>query len=347
MNPFVYKTHAVKVIFGKRVLEAIQGELPQKKPNIAVLASARNALLVDDIRRLDGVGDVFHFHQIIQHVPQSLVDDAAFFLSDKKIDILLCIGGGSAIGLGKGLALTLNAELWAVPSTYSGSEMTNIYGISKDGVKLVRRDDKVHPSKVIYDPFLSLSMPLQLAVPSAFNAMAHLVEAMYSLDSNPIVHQLTVLGLKTLVNGLHQLAEKGHLDTVINEQLLFGAYVGGKVLCEVGMGLHHKTAHVLGGNFNMDHASVHTLLLPYVLAYQWEYLEDRLKADYQEVFGSMQPYEKIRALQEQLGAGYSLKGLGFDKKNLEVAVDLLMEMEYPNPAPLEKGKLLAMLAKAF
>ncbi|MFD2202906.1 iron-containing alcohol dehydrogenase [Shivajiella indica] len=347
MEQFTYRTHAVKVIFGKRILEAIQEELPEKVVNIAVLASSRNNFLVESITDLSGVGEVFHFNRITQHVPQSLIDEAFEFLKGKSVDILLCIGGGSSIGLGKGLALTSDAELWAVPTTYSGSEMTNIYGISKDGVKEVRRDDRVHPKKVFYDPFLSLSMPLDLSIPSAFNAMAHLVEALYAQESNPIVHQLSVMGIQTLTDGLTKLSETGKMDVTINEKLLFGAYLGGKVLCEVSMGLHHKAAHVLGGNFNLDHARVHTLLLPYVLAYQWDFLKDELKNEYSSIFNSELPFKMLRELQENLHVGFNLKELGMERKDLSKAVDYLMGMKYPNPAPMDRRKLLEMLDSAY
>jgi maleylacetate reductase len=347
MKSFDYKTHAVKVIFGTPLLEAITKELPEGETNIAFIASKRNADLKEKVEALDGVGEVYHFDNIIQHVPKTLVEEAENFFKGKKIDIILCLGGGSAIGLGKALVLSVPAALWAVPSTYSGSEMTNIYGISDHGVKTVKREDRVHPAKVFYDPDLSLGMPLSLAVPSAFNAMAHLVEAMYAPDKNPIIESLTVMGLESLYDGLIELNIERKLTKSINEKLFFGAYVGGKVLCEVSMGLHHKAAHVLGGNFNLEHSHVHTLLLPYVLEYQWDYLDIKAKYNFIQVFQDKLPFNKIRKLQEDLGTSFNLEGLGMKKEDLSKAVAYMLQMTYPNPAPLEKEKLVLMLEKAF
>ncbi|SNS15731.1 maleylacetate reductase [Belliella buryatensis] len=348
MNPFSYKTHAVKVVFGKRTLEAIQDNFPEGKSiKLGVIASKRNAELVNEIAKLDRVEAVFHFDKVAQHVPMSLVDEAKSFFVDKKPDIIFCLGGGSAIGLGKALVLEIETELWAAPSTYSGSEMTNIYGISHDGVKTVKRDDRVHPKFVIFDPYLSLGMPLELAIPSAFNAMAHLVEAVYSIEGNPITDNLTSLGLSKLYSGLKELKKKGVLTPEINQELLFGAYIGGKVLCEVSMGLHHKAAHVLGGNFGLEHSHIHTLLLPYVLEYQWEYLDDLQQNLYNEAFGFGHPPSIIRDLQENLGVAYDLQGLGLKQEDITKAVDYLMAMTYPNPAPMDRDKLIQMLTKAF
>jgi maleylacetate reductase len=345
MNPFSYKTHAVAVVFGKRTLVAIKESLPKdKKVRMGVIASNRNAELVDEIGKLEHVEEVFHFEKVIQHVPRTLVDEAKTFFTNKKPDILFCLGGGSAIGLGKALALEIDTELWAAPSTYSGSEMTNIYGISNDGVKTVKRDDRVHPRLVIFDPFLSLNLPLELAIPSAFNAMAHLVEAVYASEGNPITQVLAQSGLNSFMTAFEDLLQKGVLTSEINEALLFGAYLGGKVLCEVNMGLHHKTAHVLGGNFGLEHSHIHTLLLPFVLEYQWSFLQKEERDIFEGVFGE-KPYYEIRKLQENLNVGYSLKKLGFEEKNINKAVDYLMEMSYANPAPLDKKRLIMMLEK--
>ncbi|WP_304517325.1 maleylacetate reductase [Cecembia rubra] len=347
MIPFNYKTHAVKVIFGKPIFEALEEELPDNKPNIAFIGSRRYGDLVEKLKLHEKVGEVFHFDKVIQHVPQGLVEEAGEFLEDKEVNIILCLGGGSAIGLGKALILNSSAEFWAVPTTYSGSEMTNIYGISHNGVKTVKRNDRVHPQKVFYDPFLSLRMPLDLAVPSAFNAMAHLVEALYSPESNPIINALADLGLKILLEGLKSLSEEKVMTSDINEKLMFGAYVGGKVLCEVSMGLHHKAAHVLGGNFNLEHSKIHTLLLPYVLKYQWDFLNENTQQNFQSIFENPLPYKTLRALQENLGSGFSLQDLGLSKEDIPKAVDFLMQMTYPNPAPMIRDHLNMMLESAY
>lgn len=345
MNPFSYKTHAVEVVFGKRTLEALKDILPEGRTlKLGVIASKRNADLVSEIAKLEGVEAVFHFDRITQHVPRTLVEEAKAFFVDKKPDILFCLGGGSAIGLGKALVLEIDTELWAAPSTYSGSEMTNIYGISDNGVKTVKRDDRVHPKLVIFDPYLSLGMPLELAIPSAFNAMAHLVEAVYASEGNPITRLLAKSGLNSFVTAFEDLLRVGTLSSEINEKLLFGAYLGGKVLCEVNMGLHHKAAHVLGGNFGLEHSHIHTLLLPYILEYQWEHLNPEEREDFEVVFGNT-PYKKIRRFQEGLNVGSSLSKLGFKEADIPKAIKFLMEMNYPNPAPLEEAKLEKMFRK--
>ncbi|MDX5478172.1 MAG: iron-containing alcohol dehydrogenase, partial [Cyclobacteriaceae bacterium] len=197
------------------------------------------------------------------------------------------------------------------------------------------------------DPYLSIGMPLDLAVPSAFNAMAHLVEALYSRESNPIVNSLAELGLKNLLAGLRSLSQEKALTAEINEKLLFGAYIGGKVLCEVSMGLHHKAAHVLGGNFNLEHSKIHTLLLPFVLKYQWDFLTEGVQRNFQAIFGGPLPYQTIRELQEKLGAGFNLRELGLSREDIPKAVDFLMQMTYPNPAPMIMDHLILMLESAY
>ncbi|MEX0724325.1 MAG: iron-containing alcohol dehydrogenase [Gracilimonas sp.] len=343
---FEYRSYPNKIIFGTPILDALEQETDQPK-KIFVIGSSRYNELIDEIRSLPNIEVIHHFEDVIQHVPKSSVDEAIGFLKNFGADIILAIGGGSAVGLAKGMVLQQPLPIWSVTTTYSGSEVTNIYGVSTDGKKDVGRNDVVMPEKVFYDPALSISLPLSLASTSATNALAHLVEAVYSHKINPVTYELSMLGIKHLLKGIRSLAEKQKLTEETNEDLLFGAYLAGKSLCEVTMGLHHKTAHVLGGNFGMEHSAVHTVILSYALAYQWEYLSDDLKTDLKRIFDSKNPPASLKKMIEAMGAESTLKNIGFNKNDIPEAAKQICAIEFESPAPIEPAGIESMLEKAF
>jgi maleylacetate reductase len=345
---FSYQSYPVKVIFGSTLREGIAAEsggTPGK--NLWIAASARYTDLVNQLAGLPGISVVHHFSNIIQHVPQQLVDEARQTLAGKPADVLLAIGGGSAIGLAKALAVETGIPVWAVPTTYSGSEMTNIYGVSAAGEKVVRRNNRALPEKVFYDPALSVGMPLELAATSAMNAMAHLVEALYSVNNNPVTYQITLSGIRYLYGGMQALARQRALSEAINEELFLGAYLAGKSLSEVSMGLHHKAAHVLGGSFGMDHSKGHTALLPYVFAYQWEYLPTSVRADFEQAYAHEYPPRALRELAAALGAPTNLRDIGFPELACPEAAAIISRASLENPAPVSESAVENLLRQAY
>lgn len=346
---FSYQSFANKVIFGQNLAQAFEAELALEatQTNVLLIASARYRDLVEEISRLPHLHIVAHIDQVAQHVPAELVQAVLAQIQNKNLHKIISIGGGSAIGLAKALALETALPIWAVPTTYSGSEMTNMYGITTDGAKKVGRDDRVLPQKVFYDAALSINMPLPLAACSAMNALAHLVEALYSPNGNPITQQNAITGMGHLLEGLRQLATQKQLSAEINEQLLLGACLSGKCLCEVNMALHHKLAHVIGGNYRLDHAQTHTVLLPHVLAYQWPYLGESLQADFQCVFASPYPPAAIKILAQELEIPISLAEIGFQENHIEATAAAIAKQLFENPAPLEIGRLMELLKQTF
>jgi alcohol dehydrogenase class IV len=311
-----------------------------------VVAGSRQDPIVNDLVLEFGKKNVFHFSKIVQHVPKEVAEEAAALANNNHSDLIIAIGGGSAIGLAKAVALQNHVRILAIPTTYAGSEMTNIYGISSEGVKKVGRDANALPACVIYDPSMTESMPLSLAATSSMNAMAHLIEALYAHDGNPVTYQTSMMGIQFVRNGMEQLAAERSLKNA-NETLQFGSYLGGKALCEVSMSLHHKLAHVLGGTFNLDHSQTHTALLPYVLQYQLPGLSQTILHDLQAVLGDMNPPQKLRGLSEQMGAPISLKAIGFQKENIPRAANLLAKTNFPNPVPVDQKLIEQMLSAAY
>tara|TARA_R100000908_G_scaffold65235_1_gene53092 strand:+ start:86711 stop:87760 length:1050 start_codon:yes stop_codon:yes gene_type:complete len=343
---FTYRSYPNKIIFGTPVLEALQQET-DKPTKFFVIGSSRYNELIDEIRQHPNIEVVYHFENVIQHVPKESVDKAVEAITNSGADVILVIGGGSSVGLAKGMALNHPLPIWSVTTTYSGSEVTNIYGISTDGKKDVGRADIVMPAKVFYDPSLSLSLPLHLASTSATNALAHLVEAMYSPEINPITYEVSLLGMRHLLKGMKSLAKEQKLTEETNENLLMGAYLAGKSLCEVTMGLHHKTAHVLGGNFGMEHSRVHTVILSYTLAHQWEFLSSSLQADLKEITGSEFPPAALKELIEDMGAATDLKNIGFKEEDISEAAQQICAINFESPAPITPPNIEEMLENAF
>ena len=345
---FTYQPYPVRVVFGYPLVDAVRKEIiPVKERAVWIIASSRFDDLVETLSENRLFPIAGRSRDVVQHVPEEIVKREVHVIKKVRPDLLLSIGGGSATGLAKAIALEYPVPIWAAPTTYSGSEMTNIYGISSSGKKIVGRDEKVLPKTVFYDPSLSENLPKGLAVKSAMNAMAHLIEAVYSTNNNPFSYQNAIQGIRSVYNGMIDMSIQKSMDTEINEKFLLGSCLAGKTLCEVSMALHHKAVHVLGGSFGMDHASVHTVLLPYVFNFQWPHLEKQAKNDFWNIFSNGHPPSILQKTAKKLGAPVTLRELGFQKKDAKKAASQLMALTFDNPAPMNQASLTRLMKNAY
>lgn len=312
-----------------------------------VIGEARVQAQINTLKEQVGESKMLHFGEVIQHVPQHLVDKAHQTLKETPTDVLVAIGGGSSIGLAKGLALETNLPIIAVPTTYAGSEMTNIWGISTENGKTTGRAEEVLPLHVIYDPNLTATMPVGLAATSALNAHAHLMEAIYAHDTNPVTYASSIYGTKQIMKGMNLLGESKELTSEVNNLLVLATFLAGKGLAEVSMSMHHKAAHVLGGSFGLEHSHVHSVLQAYVLEYQWEALSETVQNDFKDAMNHDYPPLGLQETVIKIGAPHTLEKIGFQKEAIEKASDMMMQKPYANPRPLTKEGIIKMLRNAF
>ena len=209
---------------------------------------------------------VGRFTDVVQHVPIAKAQDARAMVRDVGADAVLTVGGGSATGLGKAISLEVDVVHIAVPTTYAGSEMTTIWGLTDGDHKLTGKDVRVKPAVVIYDPELTLSLPPSIAGPSGMNALAHCVEALYGPGADPVTAVLALEGVRAIATSLPRVCVAPD-DLDAGASTLFGAHLAGMSLAAGGTALHHKTCHVLGGMFNLDHGSMNAVVLGHTLAY--------------------------------------------------------------------------------
>jgi len=342
---FTYRSFDLRVQFGSEKLLELP-TLLRSYSVVLIVASGRWQPVVHTIQEALPGTEVHHWSEVIQHVPQELVDRVSAFRQKHTPDVVVSIGGGSAIGLAKAIALEAYIPHFAVPTTFSGSEQTNIYGISRDGGKTTGRDDRVLPHTVLYDPHLTATMPKKLAVTSAMNAMAHLMEALYASAGNPVTRALSVEGMQAIREGLQDIRKMDRLSPKANERLLYGAYLAGKCLNEVSMALHHKAAHVLGGTFGLEHSLVHTVLQAYVLAFQWPHLPPDQQADFQQALNHRYPPRQLLDLVGGGGAPTKLSEIGFKEEHTERAAMEILKKPYTHVAPVTKEGLIRLLRQA-
>jgi alcohol dehydrogenase class IV len=247
--------------------------------------------------------------------------------------------------LGKAIALESALPILAIPTTYAGSEMTPIWGITEGGVKKTGRDPRVLPRTVIYDPRLSVSLPYAMTVTSALNAIAHAAEGLYAQDGNPVVALMAEEGIRASAAALEPL-QADSTDLSARSDALYGAWLCGTVLGSVAMGLHHKLCHTLGGSFNLPHAEVHAVILPHALAYNADAAPHAM-ARIARALGATNAARAVFDLSGRHGAPTSLAAIGMPADGLDRAADLAASTPYPNPRPLERAALRELLQRAF
>lgn len=344
MKPFTYQSRQVEVHFGAGKIK----ELPvllQLYAHAFVIGTERVA---GQVQLLQAAGNsLYWFKEVVQHVPEALVARAMEDCRTQGASVLVAIGGGSAVGLAKALAKELRLPIVAIPTTYAGSEMTDIWGITGANGKVTGKDLGVQPRVVLYDPDLTLGLRPGLAASSAMNAMAHLMEGIYAPAGNVLTMHLAAQGMRVLREGLEDLAAKAELTPAVNEKLLLGAFMGGKVLGEVPMALHHKAAHTLGGSFGLDHAGVHTVLQSHVLQFQWPYLDEVVRHMFVENLGSESPWLVLQDLARMNGLPTQLRAVGLAESQIAEAAAIMSKAPYPNPAPLTEEGLRLLLKAAY
>ncbi|MEM1047699.1 MAG: maleylacetate reductase [Pseudomonadota bacterium] len=335
-----------RIVFGDGALDRIPECLDTLGCKSALVLSTPNQesqarQLLDQLGPL-GAG---LYAKAAMHTPVDVTEDALQVFAGCRADCTLAIGGGSTTGLGKALALRTDCPQITVPTTYAGSEVTPILGQTENGVKTTISSPKVLPEIVIYDPLLTHGLPVPMTVTSALNALAHAAEALYAQNRNPIATLMAGEGARALIEALPAIIEDpGNADG--RRKALYGAWLCGTVLSSVGMALHHKLCHTLGGAFDLPHAETHAIVLPHALAFNEVAVPDLLKP-LAEALSSEAAGSGLHTYAKALAAPMALKEIGMPEDGIDRAADLATQNPYWNPRPFDRDQIRTLIENAF
>jgi alcohol dehydrogenase class IV len=343
---FTYKSLPAHVTFGRGSRAGIGQELERLGITRAiVLSTPGQTWLADQVAREIGKRVAAVFPGAAMHTPVDVTASALEIVGSSGADGVLSVGGGSTIGLGKAIALRTDLPQLVVPTTFSGSEMTAVIGQTENGVKTTQKTMAVLPEAVIYDPDMVTALPGRVAGPSGMNAIAHSVEGLYAEEANPIVSMMAEESIRSMGRALPRILDNPNETDAWNEAL-YGAFLAGICLGSVGMAIHHKICHTLGGSFDLPHADIHCLMLPYSAAYNREAAPDAMSRIAKALDGEDGP-TALYDLMQKTATKKSLKEFGLNEADLDRAADMATKNPYYNPRPVTREGVREMLQAAY
>jgi alcohol dehydrogenase class IV len=344
---FEHQSYAQRVVFGdgaaRTRLAAEVERLGARRVLLVATASAREVTreLTAGLPLAGEVGEVR------MHVPVEVAEAARRTAGETGADLLLAVGGGSATGTAKAVALTSGLPIVAVPTTYAGSEVTPVWGLTENGRKTTGVDERVLPRTVLYDPELTRGLPLGLSVASGLNALAHCVDSLWAPRVNPVDTALALEGARALTDGLRLLVAADPATGEGRAETLYGACLGALAFAGAGSGLHHKICHVLGGTYDLPHAPTHAVILPHVLAFNAPAVPAAARRLGRALDATDAPAALDR-LYDAVGAPRSLRALGLPEDRLAEAAGLIVEAAPPsNPRRFTRADAEQLLRAAY
>jgi maleylacetate reductase len=335
-----------RIIFGVDTVVRLPDELERLGCQRAlVISTPQQRDQAEQLRDLLGESAAAVFSGAAMHTPVEVTAAVMRIVEDKQIDCLVAIGGGSTTGLSKAIAYRTGLPQVVIATTYAGSEMTPILGQTEDGIKTTLIDQKVVPDVVIYDVRLTLSLPPHISGTSGINAIAHAVEALYAEHKNPETSSMAAEGIEKLARALPVIAGNPQ-DIGARSDALLGASLCGKCLASVGMALHHKLCHTLGGSFDLPHAETHTAVLPHAAAYNADAAPSAMR-DIAQALGVVSAPLGLYELGHAVRAKMALRDLGLAESDLDRAADLTVQKPYWNPRPIERDAIRELLGRAW
>ena len=346
MRPFVYDALPGRVVFGVGAFSRAGDEIERLgAERVLLIADRSGSSWADRLGEALGARLVARIDDVHPHVPIEAAEAARSLAREVGADTIVTLGGGSATGLGKAIALAMPLPILAIPTTYAGSEMTPIWGLTSGARKETGRDLEVQPRTVIYDPLLTLSLPPSIAGPSGMNALAHCVEAVYADGANPVITLMALEGIRILSRSLPTVVAAPD-DVEARADTLAGAYLAGASFAAAGSGIHHKICHVLGGAYNLPHAEMHTVVLPHAIAF----MTPRAPAAIARIgaaLGEDDVAGGVFDLAVRIGAPVDLASIGMPSDRLDEAAGLIVEAARGSVIAITMAAVRALLDDAY
>ncbi|WP_377273856.1 maleylacetate reductase and hydroxyquinol 1,2-dioxygenase domain-containing protein [Peterkaempfera sp. SMS 1(5)a] len=334
------------MIFGVGTVDQVRAEVERLGGSrVLLLFGPQVSAAAARVREVLGELVTAEFDGAAMHTPVTVTEEALQLLRTTSADCLVAVGGGSTTGLSKALALRTDLPQVVLPTTYAGSEVTSVLGETANGRKVTRSSPAILPETVVYDVDFTRSLPLGMSVTSGINALAHAVEALYSAESDPVVDGLALDAISRIARALPALAaDPSDLDA--RSDLLHAAWLAGTCLGSVGMGLHHKICHTLGGSFGLPHAETHTVVLPHAMAYNASGAPDAMRR-IAEALGVDDAAAGVFDLITSVHGPTALRELGMAESDLAEGARLAVATPYPNPRDLTVEGIHGLLRDAW
>ena len=343
---FVTEYSRARVVFGEGAAERVGTELDSLGwRRVLLITTAGRSSAVASVRHTLGARLVGECDNAVVHVPIEQVRQTTQLVDRVEPDVLLAVGGGSPIGLAKAVALERSIPVAAMPTTYAGSEMTSIWGITDGDRKTTGRAPGVAPRLVVYDPLLTLGLPPGVSAASGMNAVAHAVEALYAPRVGPVAAAAAEDAIRSLRASLPAIVQQPG-NRQARTRALRGAHAAGLALELAAMGLHHKICHVLGGTFGLPHAPTHAAMLPHVVAFNTPAAPEAM-ARVADALGTSDAAAGLSDLNRVLGLTTSLRALGLRDGDVDRAAGIVVSSSYANPRIASRDEVRHLLRGAL
>ena len=345
--PFTYSGLPYRVLHGPGCVAALGDELDRVGARRAMFCcTSRRRAAIEALadRTGDRIAGICDKARIF--VPRDAVETGRKAATDLGADCLISYGGGSSVGLAKAIALELDIPIISIATTYSGSETTALQGIvGRDGVRTNYRSMRMLPKCLIYDAELTVALPLDISIPSGFNAISHAISSFLGESANPVAELFAEAGIAAMSSALAEISEDpANIDA--RGRALYGSWLCGLTVMSAGTTIHHKIVHVLGTGYGLPHGPTHAVVLPHSTAYNRDAAPEAMRR-IARALGGADPSDALFRLLERSGAATSLKDLGLPCLTLDEVADKIMIDRYFNRRTYERDAIRALLDDAW